>query len=279
MPMLPNYYNIPQTYFQQPLQRTMQAIGSPNYNRFRDPFPPQQPYNYGQQQQQQPGGANPMALKSLWAKPAAGAATAELGGSAAAAAPEIGGEAAPLGLTGSYAGAEAPAAFSGLGEGIGGAAGAGEGISGAGAGIGEGIAGLGTGISEGLAGLGGGISEGLGSLFASGAGEGAAAAGAGEGLATFGTALMEAFPAFFAMFSDERLKENKQRAGELYDGTPVWAYNYIGDPTPRIGLMAQEVEQIRPDAVFDIGGVKAVRYDKATERARHIGGILGDFGQ
>lgn len=77
------------------------------------------------------------------------------------------------------------------------------------------------------------------------------------------------------MFSDPKVKENKARVGELYDGTPVWSYNYIGDHIPRIGLMANEV---RPDAVYDIGGVKAVNYHTATEDARAIGGILGNLG-
>ena len=78
------------------------------------------------------------------------------------------------------------------------------------------------------------------------------------------------------LMSDENVKENKEVVGGLLDGTPVWSYNYIGDPTPRIGVMAQEVEKTRPDAVVDIGGVKAVHYGKATERSRAIAGMLSD---
>lgn len=74
--------------------------------------------------------------------------------------------------------------------------------------------------------------------------------------------------------SDERVKENKAKVGELYDGTPVWSFNYIGDDLPRVGLMAQEVEQRTPDAVAEFGGVKAVNYARATEKSRAIGGIL-----
>src|SRR5882757_8984018 len=29
------------------------------------------------------------------------------------------------------------------------------------------------------------------------------------------------------MFSDENVKENKDEVGSLYDGTPVYSYNYI----------------------------------------------------
>lgn len=72
-------------------------------------------------------------------------------------------------------------------------------------------------------------------------------------------------------FSDERVKENIEEVGELHDGQPIYSYNYIGDNVPRIGLMAQEVEKLRPDAVVEIGGVKAVDYGKATEGARRIG--------
>jgi endosialidase-like protein len=70
---------------------------------------------------------------------------------------------------------------------------------------------------------------------------------------------------FLGQFSDERLKEFIEPVGELYDGTNVYRYNYIGDPTPRIGVMAQEVEKTRPDAVVEIGGWKAVDYSKATD--------------
>lgn len=80
-----------------------------------------------------------------------------------------------------------------------------------------------------------------------------------------------------SLFSDERLKEDIEPVGMLYDETPVFSYRYKGDPTPRIGLMAQDIETRRPDAVTEIGGFKAVDYGKATERARHIGGMLDDM--
>lgn len=71
--------------------------------------------------------------------------------------------------------------------------------------------------------------------------------------------------------SDERIKENIEKVGELNDGQNVYAYNYKGDSTPHIGLLAQEVERVRPDAVGEFGGVKAVDYGKATQRSRMIG--------
>jgi hypothetical protein len=80
-----------------------------------------------------------------------------------------------------------------------------------------------------------------------------------------------------SMYSDERVKEDIAPVGMLYDETPVFSYRYKGDPTPRIGLIAQDVETRRPDAVTEIGGIKAVHYGKATERARAIGGMLDDM--
>ncbi len=76
-------------------------------------------------------------------------------------------------------------------------------------------------------------------------------------------------------YSDERLKENKDEVGSLHDGTPIYKYNYLGDPVPRIGLMAQDVEKTTPDAVHEIGGFKAVNYDRATARSRAMKALLG----
>jgi hypothetical protein len=77
-----------------------------------------------------------------------------------------------------------------------------------------------------------------------------------------------------AMFSDERLKEDIKPVGELFDGQNVYAYRYKGDPTPRIGLMAQEVEKRTPEAVVEIGGYKAVDYGKATQYASDLARFL-----
>ncbi len=66
----------------------------------------------------------------------------------------------------------------------------------------------------------------------------------------------------FATPSDARIKENIARIGTAPSGLGIYAYNHIGDPTRRIGLMAQEVELVRPDAVTEIGGIKHVDYGK-----------------
>ena len=78
-----------------------------------------------------------------------------------------------------------------------------------------------------------------------------------------------------SIFSDERLKEDIEPVGELYDGQQIYRYHYRADPlTMHIGVMAQEVAEHNPDAVSDIGGFLAVDYKDATDYAAEIGGLL-----
>lgn len=66
-------------------------------------------------------------------------------------------------------------------------------------------------------------------------------------------------------FSDERLKENKRRIGKTDEGTPIYTYNYKGDDVPQIGVMAQELEKKRPDAVHKgLFGLRQVDYSKVA---------------
>ncbi len=63
----------------------------------------------------------------------------------------------------------------------------------------------------------------------------------------------------FITKSDIRLKENIIPDG-TWKGHNVYHFNYIGDGLRRRGVMAQEVEQTRPDAVMEIDGIKHVNY-------------------
>jgi len=63
-----------------------------------------------------------------------------------------------------------------------------------------------------------------------------------------------------AGISDARVKENIVPEGTKWKGLNVYTYNYIGDSTPRRGVMAQEVEGIYPDAVGEVHGIKYVDY-------------------
>ena len=60
--------------------------------------------------------------------------------------------------------------------------------------------------------------------------------------------------------SDMRIKENIVPDGTTYNGHNVYHFNFIGDDVRRRGVMAQEVEQTRPDAVVEIDGIKHVNY-------------------
>ena len=66
--------------------------------------------------------------------------------------------------------------------------------------------------------------------------------------------------------SDIRLKENIKPVGKLDNGLTVYCYNFIGENKPQIGLIAQEVREVKPEAVVEReDGYLAVRYDIATE--------------
>lgn len=75
-------------------------------------------------------------------------------------------------------------------------------------------------------------------------------------------------------FSDERLKEGIEEVGTLHDGQPIFKFKYKGEPdsSKRIGLMADEVEKTKPDAVGLAGGFRTVNYDEATKDAASMGG-------
>jgi hypothetical protein len=76
----------------------------------------------------------------------------------------------------------------------------------------------------------------------------------------------------FAM-SDERMKDNVEPVGELYDGQPIYRYNMKGSPQTQLGLMAQDVERNgHSDAVAGLGGVKMVDYKRATDVAAGLAG-------
>jgi hypothetical protein len=65
--------------------------------------------------------------------------------------------------------------------------------------------------------------------------------------------------------SDRRLKTDVQPVGRLHDGQTVYSYRFRGNPRTELGLIAQEVEKRRPDAVRrHPSGFKMVDYRKAT---------------
>lgn len=117
------------------------------------------------------------------------------------------------------------------------------------------VGGLLSGISS-LGGSGGFLSgaSGIGSLF--GAGSAAASAYPLQGAAS---ALLAA--------SDRSLKENIKAVGQE-NGHNIYEFNYIGDDKKFIGVMADEVKSIDPQAVHHINGYDAVNYSKIGVKFR-----------
>ncbi len=77
----------------------------------------------------------------------------------------------------------------------------------------------------------------------------------------------------FGLFSDRRLKDDIKRVGKLDNGLRVYSYRYKDDPenVRRIGVMADEVEDVHPEAVTSLpaafghlAGMKVVDYGRAT---------------
>lgn len=62
------------------------------------------------------------------------------------------------------------------------------------------------------------------------------------------------------MKSDRRLKKDIRKVDKLVDGLNVYVFKYIDDLVERIGLMADEVEVMYPNAVVIVNGYKTVDY-------------------
>lgn len=69
-------------------------------------------------------------------------------------------------------------------------------------------------------------------------------------------------PGFSNIFSDRRLKRNITKIGTRPDGLGVYEFEYIWGGGRQIGLMAQEVQGVYPDAVGEAGGYLTVNYSK-----------------
>lgn len=68
-----------------------------------------------------------------------------------------------------------------------------------------------------------------------------------------------------SLFSDRRLKTDIRRIGTADNGLPIYAYAYTNSPgVTHLGFMADEVEQVHPEAVAEFMGYKTVDYGKAV---------------
>jgi hypothetical protein len=81
----------------------------------------------------------------------------------------------------------------------------------------------------------------------------------------FMNGLMSLGAAGITKYSDIRLKKNIKKIGTLRKGIDIYSYNYIDykdlPKDKQIGVMAQEVEKVIPEAVITMAdGYKAVNY-------------------
>ena len=71
--------------------------------------------------------------------------------------------------------------------------------------------------------------------------------------------------------SDSRLKENVTRIGTTRFGLPFYTFSYRGRPEVYAGVMAQDVLEVRPDAVsLSDSGYYAVDYRKLKLRMMRL---------
>ncbi|HEV8164953.1 MAG TPA: tail fiber domain-containing protein, partial [Actinomycetota bacterium] len=71
--------------------------------------------------------------------------------------------------------------------------------------------------------------------------------------------------------SDRRLKEDIEPTGGELAGAPLYWFRYRGQPDLHVGVMADEVRPLHPDAVVEIGGYDAVNYGLLYSRGNDHG--------
>lgn len=60
--------------------------------------------------------------------------------------------------------------------------------------------------------------------------------------------------------SDRRVKEDIKQVGTTNEGLPVYTFRYKWGGPVQMGVMAQDVEKIKPEAVAEVNGLKMVNY-------------------
>lgn len=106
-------------------------------------------------------------------------------------------------------------------------------------------------------------------ILGSGAGKGAGAVGAPivESLGSWSPLAATAGTAGKGLgkMSDRRLKRDIENIGTLPNGLSIYSFRYLWDDEPEIGLMADEVEVVHPEAVMTGPfGFKTVNYAQAV---------------
>jgi hypothetical protein len=78
-------------------------------------------------------------------------------------------------------------------------------------------------------------------------------------LANASGAAMGAY-ALYSMFSDRSVKKNIKRIGTHPSGVGIYSFSYKWEDKERIGVMADEIEQVKPEAVGRLFGLRTVDY-------------------
>jgi len=73
----------------------------------------------------------------------------------------------------------------------------------------------------------------------------------------------------YILSSDIRLKENVKYVGDE-NGHKLYEFSYKGKPERYVGVMAQEVKEIVPEAVSEIDGYLAVNYGMIGLEMRQV---------
>ena len=58
------------------------------------------------------------------------------------------------------------------------------------------------------------------------------------------------------------MKKNIQKIDQLENGLNVYTFNYIWDSALTVGVMADEVRKVKPEAVININGFDLVDYSE-----------------
>lgn len=88
-----------------------------------------------------------------------------------------------------------------------------------------------------------------------------------SGSNTFGNILggISTAAGLFSLFSDRRLKTDIKEVGKADNGLTIYSYRYIGGTQTHLGFLADEVEELIPEAVtVEPNGYKSVNYELAT---------------
>lgn len=92
----------------------------------------------------------------------------------------------------------------------------------------------------------------VGQLGQLGLGAAGTLAGAGQESHGSGSSTGGIIPGLAQLFSDERVKTDIVPVGLLENGLTIYTFRYIGMPQVHMGLIAQEVAQIHPEAVHEV---------------------------